>query len=141
LDGDDETKGPKLRDIRAVGEEIAEGLRLSAHDRGWLIPVRSFHALLMWGAKAKERGTAFKLTKEDVKRLTHSLYATFGESPLSKLKVQGTGPFDEHIAGVAADVYLEWTLDNTEGFFERYDDMRVKLESRRNAAKSRGETA
>jgi hypothetical protein len=87
----------------------------------------------MWAAKAKERGTSFKLTKVEVKRLTHSLYATFGESPLSKLKVDGSGPFDEHVAGVAADIYLEWTLDNAEGFFDRYDDIRTRLEKRKAA--------
>jgi len=93
-------------------------VRISSKEKGWLPIVSIQHGLQMAIFKAKQRGTKFALTREQKKILAHSCYATFGESPLSKLKVTGEGEYDVHIAVTAIEVYGEFWAENYEGLIE-----------------------
>lgn len=118
-----EKKGTSLKDtaegLISKGAEVIDVIKISTKEKGWLPIIAGVHEGIMWAFKGKERNSYFKLNRNQKKILTASYQATFGDSPLLKLKTQGQGEYDVHIVVANIEVYGEFIMANIEGGMDR----------------------
>jgi hypothetical protein len=116
--------------IISTVSEISQQIKISTKEKGWLPIVAGVHELIMWAFEAKNRKAYFKLTKEQKKILSASYQATFGDSPLMKLKTTGQGEYDVHIVVANIEVYGEFMMGNVEGAIDRTQGLWTKWQKR-----------
>lgn len=137
-EGEEDTEAPERPSLKKVAEGIAsaaidvgQSIRITPREKGWLPIVAGVHELIMWFFKGKDRRTYFKLNKDQKKILTASYQATFGDSPLLKLKTQGQGEYDVHVAVASIEVYGEFIMSNVDGGIERGKSLWHKFKTKK----------
>ena len=121
--------------LKAGAGVIMEGamdtLRFTHKNRAWMFFVELQHTLKMYLFNADDRGTRFKLSKRDKKLISESYQATFGDSPLLKLKVEGTGEWANHAIVADWEVYGDFYLNNIWGAVDRGKFIFNKIQERK----------
>jgi len=136
-EGEKKTLKQTAEHVAARAIDVVDGIsekikvRISLKEKGWLPIVSIQHGIQMALFKAKDNNTKFKLSRDQKKILAHSCYATFGESPLSKLKVDGDTDLDVHIVIAAIDVYGEFWAENYGGLMESGSSIWKKIKNRK----------
>lgn len=108
-----------------------DALRFTHKNRAWMFFVELQHSLKMYLFNADERGSRFKLSKRDKKLISESYQATFGDSPLLKLKVEGTGEWANHAIVADWEVYGDFYLNNIWGAVDRGKFVYKKIQERK----------
>jgi hypothetical protein len=124
-----------LETLKEGAGDIVQGsldtLRFTHKNRAWMFFVELQHSLKMYVFNADDRGSRFKLSKRDKKLISESYQATFGDSPLLKLKVEGTGEWANHAIVADWEVYGDFYINNIWGAIDRGKFIYNKIQERK----------